>query len=172
MKAALRTQLRTTRDGPKRCGPRNLSNDHRDVDRSDTRTCETAYCNGPPNVSYSQIRPWCSIDVDGGLSPDSFRAGPAMEGMGPGCVNTTIPVSMCAVRNCFPLCKRDGVCPRFARLNRHNHLSEVLAFNTPDEYLGREILEGIRILQSLLSPRRLWGNPSSPASFPHPSGPT
>src|SRR5260370_256785 len=71
MKAALRTQLRTTRDGPKRCGPRNLSNDHRDVDRSATRTCETAYCNGPPNVTYSQIRPWYSIGGDGGLSPDS-----------------------------------------------------------------------------------------------------
>jgi acetyl esterase len=41
------------------------------------------------------------------------------------------------------LCKRDGVCPRFARLNGHNHLSEVLAFNTPDEYLGREILDFI-----------------------------
>jgi acetyl esterase len=41
------------------------------------------------------------------------------------------------------LCERDGACPRFARLNRHNHLSEVLAFNTPDEYLGREILDFI-----------------------------
>src|SRR6266852_5357267 len=106
----------------------------------------------------------------GGLSPDSFRAGPAMEGMGPGCVNTTIPVSMCAVPNCFPLCKRDGVCPRFARLNRHNHLSEVLAFNTPDEYLGREILEGIRILQSLLSPRRLRVDAVLAAALRHASG--
>ncbi len=43
----------------------------------------------------------------------------------------------------FALCERDGVCPRFVRLNRHNHLSEVLAFNTPDEYLGREILDFI-----------------------------
>jgi len=41
------------------------------------------------------------------------------------------------------LCERDGACPRFARLNLHNHLSEVLAFNTPDEYLGREILDFI-----------------------------
>jgi acetyl esterase len=41
------------------------------------------------------------------------------------------------------LCGRDGICPRFVRLNRHNHLSEVLAFNTPDEYLGREILDFI-----------------------------
>jgi acetyl esterase len=41
------------------------------------------------------------------------------------------------------LCERDGACPRFVRLNRHNHLSEVLAFNTPDEYLGREILDFI-----------------------------
>ena len=41
------------------------------------------------------------------------------------------------------LCERDGNCPRFARLQGHNHLSEVLAFNTPDEYLGRQILEFI-----------------------------
>ncbi len=41
------------------------------------------------------------------------------------------------------LCERDGACPRFVRLARHNHLSEVLAFNTPDEYLGREILDFI-----------------------------
>jgi len=41
------------------------------------------------------------------------------------------------------LCERDGVCPRFLRLKGHNHLSEVLAFNTPDEYLGREILDFI-----------------------------
>ncbi len=41
------------------------------------------------------------------------------------------------------LCERDGICPRFVRLNRHNHLSEVLAFNTPDEYLGRQILDFI-----------------------------
>jgi len=41
------------------------------------------------------------------------------------------------------LCERDGVCPRFVRLKGHNHLSEVLAFNTPDEYLGREILDFI-----------------------------
>src|SRR5260370_14300572 len=31
MKAALRTQSRTDAGWPKRCGPRNLSNDHRDV---------------------------------------------------------------------------------------------------------------------------------------------
>jgi hypothetical protein len=68
------------------------------------------------------------------------------------------------------LCKRDGVCPRFARLNRHNHLSEVLAFNTPDEYLGREILEGIRILQSLLSPRRLRVDAVLAAALRHASG--
>jgi acetyl esterase len=41
------------------------------------------------------------------------------------------------------LCERDGTCPRFTRLERHNHLSEVLAFNTPDELLGREILDFI-----------------------------
>jgi hypothetical protein len=34
------------------------------------------------------------------------------------------------------LCERDGACPRSLRLNGHNHMSEVLAFNTPDEYLG------------------------------------
>jgi acetyl esterase/lipase len=41
------------------------------------------------------------------------------------------------------LCQRDGVCPRFTQLDRHNHLSEVLAFNTPDELLGREIVDFI-----------------------------
>ncbi len=41
------------------------------------------------------------------------------------------------------LCEHDGTCPRFVRLRGHNHLSEVLAFNTPDEYLGREILDFI-----------------------------
>jgi len=41
------------------------------------------------------------------------------------------------------LCARGGACPRYARLNRHNHLSEVLAFNTPDEYLDRQILDFI-----------------------------
>jgi acetyl esterase/lipase len=39
------------------------------------------------------------------------------------------------------LCQRDGACPRFVRLNGHNHMSEILAFNTQDEYLGREILD-------------------------------
>jgi acetyl esterase len=39
------------------------------------------------------------------------------------------------------LCERDGTCPRFVRLIGHNHMSEVLAFNTPDEYLGRQILD-------------------------------
>jgi acetyl esterase len=39
------------------------------------------------------------------------------------------------------LCERDGACPRFVRLMGHNHMSEVLAFNTPDEYLGRQILD-------------------------------
>jgi acetyl esterase len=39
------------------------------------------------------------------------------------------------------LCERDGTCPRFVRLRGHNHLSEILAFNTPDEYLGREVLD-------------------------------
>ena len=39
------------------------------------------------------------------------------------------------------LCARDAACPRFTRLPKHNHGSEVFAFNTPDEQLGREILE-------------------------------
>ncbi len=39
------------------------------------------------------------------------------------------------------LCERDGACPRFLRLAGHNHLSEVAAFNTPDEQLGREVLD-------------------------------
>jgi acetyl esterase len=42
------------------------------------------------------------------------------------------------------LCARDGACPRFTRLEKHNHLSEVAAFNTADEQLGREILEFMR----------------------------
>jgi len=41
------------------------------------------------------------------------------------------------------LCARDGTCPRFVRLGGHNHLSEVLAFNTPDDYLGRQIVDFI-----------------------------
>ena len=39
------------------------------------------------------------------------------------------------------LCARDSACPRFTRLEKHNHLSEVAAFNTADEQLGRQILE-------------------------------
>ena len=39
------------------------------------------------------------------------------------------------------LCARDASCPRFTRLQKHNHGSEVFAFNTPDEQLGRETLE-------------------------------
>ena len=42
------------------------------------------------------------------------------------------------------LCARDGVCPRFRRLEKHNHVSEVFAFNTADEQLGREILDFMR----------------------------
>ena len=42
------------------------------------------------------------------------------------------------------LCQRDGSCPRFVRLAGHNHLSQVAAFNTPDEQLGREVLEFMR----------------------------
>jgi dipeptidyl aminopeptidase/acylaminoacyl peptidase len=39
------------------------------------------------------------------------------------------------------ICERDGKCPRFTRLEKHNHISEVTSFNTADEQLGREILE-------------------------------
>ncbi|MBI3244919.1 MAG: alpha/beta hydrolase [Deltaproteobacteria bacterium] len=42
------------------------------------------------------------------------------------------------------LCERDRVCPRFTRMERHNHLSMVYQFNTDDDALGREILEFIR----------------------------
>jgi acetyl esterase/lipase len=42
------------------------------------------------------------------------------------------------------LCARDGACPRFRRLEKHNHLSEVFAFNTADQQLGREILDFMR----------------------------
>jgi triacylglycerol lipase len=42
------------------------------------------------------------------------------------------------------LCARDGTCPRFRRLEKHNHLSEVFAFNTVDEQLGGEILDFMR----------------------------
>jgi acetyl esterase/lipase len=42
------------------------------------------------------------------------------------------------------LCARDGACPRFRRLEKHNHLSEVFAFNTADDELGRDILEFMR----------------------------
>jgi hypothetical protein len=38
-----------------------------------------------------------------------------------------------ARRGIVALCGRDGNCPRFARLQGHNHLSEVLAFN----FIGR-----------------------------------
>lgn len=42
------------------------------------------------------------------------------------------------------LCERDRACPRFTRLEKHNHLSEVYQFNTADEALGREVIEFIR----------------------------
>jgi acetyl esterase/lipase len=42
------------------------------------------------------------------------------------------------------VCKRDGKCPRFTRLEKHNHISEVASFNTPDQQLGREILEFVK----------------------------
>lgn len=40
-------------------------------------------------------------------------------------------------------CQRDRACPRFLRMEKHNHLSMTFQFNTKDEILGREILEFI-----------------------------
>jgi len=37
-------------------------------------------------------------------------------------------------------CERDRACPRFSRMDRHNHLSMVYQFNTEDDALGREII--------------------------------
>ena len=42
------------------------------------------------------------------------------------------------------LCGRDRVCPRFTRMELHNHLSMVYQFNTADDALGREIREFMR----------------------------
>jgi hypothetical protein len=42
------------------------------------------------------------------------------------------------------LCERDRACPRFTRMELHNHLSMVYQFNTADDALGRQILEFIR----------------------------
>lgn len=42
------------------------------------------------------------------------------------------------------LCQRDRACPRFTRMEHHNHLSQVYQFNTADDLLGREILEFIK----------------------------
>lgn len=38
------------------------------------------------------------------------------------------------------LCQRDRACPRFTRMEKHNHLSAVYQFNTPDETFAREVL--------------------------------
>jgi acetyl esterase/lipase len=38
------------------------------------------------------------------------------------------------------ICQRDRSCPRFTRLEKHNHLSETYQFNTPDEAFAREVL--------------------------------
>jgi acetyl esterase/lipase len=42
------------------------------------------------------------------------------------------------------LCHRDGRCPKFSRLLHHNHLSMNYSFNSPDERLGRSVLDFIR----------------------------
>ncbi len=41
-------------------------------------------------------------------------------------------------------CDRDRACPRFTRLEKHNHLSMTFQFNTRDDALGRDILEFIK----------------------------
>jgi acetyl esterase len=41
------------------------------------------------------------------------------------------------------LCQRDRSCPRFTRMDEHNHLSMVYQFNTADQEMGREVLEFI-----------------------------
>ena len=43
------------------------------------------------------------------------------------------------------LCTTRGRCPRFTQLIGHNHMSIVMAFNTADEALGREILDFIAV---------------------------
>lgn len=40
-------------------------------------------------------------------------------------------------------CERDRACPRFFRMEHHNHVSMVFHFNTADELLGSEILKFI-----------------------------
>ena len=42
------------------------------------------------------------------------------------------------------LCERDRSCPRFIRMEKHNHLSMVFQFNTADDALGRDVLEFIK----------------------------
>lgn len=41
------------------------------------------------------------------------------------------------------LCQRDRACPRFTRMEKHNHLSAVYQFNTPDEAFAKEVLSFI-----------------------------
>ena len=43
------------------------------------------------------------------------------------------------------LCARDGACPRFSRLERHNHVSPLFAIGTTDQYLARQILDFIEL---------------------------
>ena len=42
------------------------------------------------------------------------------------------------------LCRRDGRCPDLLWLRDHDHMSEVFSVNTPDESLGRPVLDFIR----------------------------
>ncbi len=41
-------------------------------------------------------------------------------------------------------CERDRACPRFTRMEKHNHLSMTYQFNTKDDALGKEIVEFMR----------------------------
>src|SRR6266446_6149589 len=43
--------------------------------RPQSRQIDETPCDARPDHTLGQIRPWCSIGVDGSLSPDSFRAG-------------------------------------------------------------------------------------------------
>lgn len=44
-------------------------------------------------------------------------------------------------------CKRDRACPRFTRMERHNHLSMVYQFNTKDVLMGQEVLDFMKRLK-------------------------
>ena len=53
------------------------------------------------------------------------------------------------------LCERNRACPRFTRMELHNHLSMVYQFNTADDALGRQILKSSGAVGDLRS-RPSW----------------